>query len=153
MYKITWYCNEVAELSSDIIFWKYKIFECNTNLFNYFNIQISLSEYSIFILSLWMYIWCIFGIDLINMRQIFGIYFNIKHRIFNIWIWILYFIGRNIFGIHIHIINIFIFGPRFNMHVSLESIQNNKHQYPAGVVEINAYLGDTQHGGQTHRGV
>ena len=48
-----------------------------------------------------MYIRCIFGIDLVDIRQIFGIYSNIRHQIFNIWIWIFHFIGSNIFGIRI----------------------------------------------------
>jgi hypothetical protein len=43
----------------------------------------------------------LFGAYLVWIWCIFGIYSNIRHRISIIRIWIYYFIGTNIFGIHI----------------------------------------------------
>ena len=44
---------------------------------------------------------CMFWMDLVDIRQIFGIYWNIRHWIFNIRIQILCFFVMNIFDIHI----------------------------------------------------
>jgi hypothetical protein len=35
-------------------------------------------------------------------------------------------------------------------HLSLLNSKINKHEYRAGVAELNVYLGDTQNGGQTN---
>ena len=48
-----------------------------------------------------IYIRCIFGMGLLDIRHIFGIYSNIRHRISIIRIQIFNFIGMNIFGIRI----------------------------------------------------
>ena len=116
-----------------------RIHQCNTHWFDCLNIQITLREYSIFayeycvsleqIYSLFvsgqfyfgMYIWGILGADLVDICQTLSIYLSIKHRMFNIWIWILYFIGINIFGICIRDIFEYAFRPKFDNRVTLES--------------------------------
>ena len=93
--------------------------QCNTNIFDYSNIRILGGEYLVFeyeylFSSVQIYLIFIFGqIDLTNIysvhfgivlldiRHIFGIYSNIRHRISIIRIRISYFIGTNIFGIRI----------------------------------------------------
>jgi hypothetical protein len=52
-------------------------------------------------LTLQIYIRCIFCMGLLDIRHIFGIYSNIRHRISIIQIWIFFFIGTNIFDIRI----------------------------------------------------
>ena len=91
--------------------------QCNTNIYliiNYSNLERRISKtntnivflayeliwYSYSITLTWrIYISCIFGIDSVDNRHIFGTYLNIRQRISIIQIWFFHFICTNIFSI------------------------------------------------------
>jgi hypothetical protein len=106
--------------------------QCDTNIFDYSNIRRLISYiririffliqyeyiwYSYLVKLTWrIYIWCIFGMDLVDIWHIFGIYSNKRHQISIIWIRIFYFIGTNIFGICIR--------SKYKLWIYSYSVQN-----------------------------
>jgi hypothetical protein len=88
-----------------------------------------------------IYIRCIFGVDLLDIRDIFGLYSNIGHRISIIRIRIFYFIETNIFGIRIRSKSkLFIFGLEFDICVTLIGGSVSRESHPSLHLDFPPYL-------------